>query len=151
MRATVNWQFGAFILMMLERTDAFMLWTYLAVLFVPGLIVTVFTIRYGLLTWGSRERNNRENRSFALGVICGSLFFGIVTGGDRIYYDGTFHASGIVGALVVAAFWGICIYILMSFFVRKSENRADARVAKASFEEDNKDEEQENENSQSGM
>ena len=101
---------------------------YLAVWFVPAIIITVFSLKKGWLIWGSKKRENVGKKVFAKRVVVGSLFYGLIMGLPELIKHGIFYVKGWLMILGMAAFWGILFYFGMMAFIKFSEKKADKAV-----------------------
>ena len=101
---------------------------YLAVWFVPAMIVTVNTLKKGWLIWGSKKREVTGKKEFGKRVVIGSLFFGLVMGLPELIANGIFYVKGWIMIFGMAAMWGILFYFAMLGLIKFSEKNADKRV-----------------------
>lgn len=111
----------------LTRENIWLL-VYLAIWFVPALIVTVFTLKKGWLIWGSKKREVTGKKEFGKRVVIGSLFFGLIMGLPELIAHGIFYAKGWLMILGMAAMWGILFYFAMLGMIKLSEKNADKAV-----------------------
>lgn len=119
---------GEFIYMFLA--EEYFLWTlsYLAIWFVPALVITIASVKNGWMIWGSKKRETEGKQNLKIRVAIGALVYGIIVGGSFVYKDGVFHPEGILWVLGLAAFWGIFFYGGMTLFMKASENKADKKL-----------------------
>ena len=101
---------------------------YLAVWFVPAIIVTVNTLKKGWMIWGSRKREVTGKKAFGKRVIIGSLFFGLIMGLPELIANGIFYAKGWIMILGTGAMWGVLFYFGMLGMIKLSEKNADKAV-----------------------
>lgn len=108
----------------------YMIWilSYFAIWVVPALIITIASIKNGWLIWGGKKRETEGKKDFIFRVVLGSLFFGLVMGIDKLYYDGSFHAEGILWILGMGASWGILFYLMFTLVLKVAEKKADENV-----------------------
>lgn len=99
--------------------------SYMAAWLIPALVITITSIKKG---WMIRGGKAQGKKSFLISVIIGSAVYGILMGFSDFYYDGAFHAEGILSIIGMGAGWGIIFYFLMNFFIRVSEKHADQRL-----------------------
>lgn len=104
------------------------LFVYLAVWFVPAIIVTVYTLKKGWMVWGSKKREVTGKKEFGKRVVIGSLFFGLIMGLPELIAHGIFYAKGWLMILGMAAMWGILFYFAMLGMIKLSEKNADKAV-----------------------
>lgn len=101
---------------------------YMAAWLLPGLVITIASIRQGWLVRSVKKQEKGGKKNFLVSVIIGAAMFGILSGFPEFYHDGAFHAEGLLYMLGMGAGWGILYYFAMSGFIRKSEKRADKRL-----------------------
>ncbi|MBE5930961.1 MAG: hypothetical protein E7268_07935 [Lachnospiraceae bacterium] len=109
----------------------FWLYSYLIIVMIPALIITVATLKNGWMVWGGKKREQMGKKRLAFATTLGAAFFGITTGGEYLYYDGAFHASGILWILGMGVGFGLLFYFLMSGFIKISEEQADYKTKMA--------------------
>ena len=100
---------------------------YLAVWFLPAVIVTVLTIKKGWMVWGSKKREAVGKKNFAKRTAIGALLFGAMMGVMELLENG-FSEKVILVTLVCGAFCGIMFYFLMTLLIKISEKNADREV-----------------------
>ena len=101
---------------------------YLAVWFIPAIIITVYTLKKGWMIWGSKKREVTGKKEFGKRVIIGSLFFGLIMGVPELIENGIFYAKGWLMILGLSVFWGILFYFSMLGMIKLSEKNADKAV-----------------------
>ena len=101
---------------------------YLAVWFVPAIIITVFTLKKGWMIWGSKKRETTGKKAFGKRVIIGALFYGLIMGLPELIKHGIFYVKGWLMILGLAAGWGILFYLAMLGMIKYSEKKADKAV-----------------------
>lgn len=101
-----------------------------------ALAITISSVKKGWLVRAGQAQGKKGKRSFLLSVILGSLVYGLFMGYPELYHDGAFHARGLLYVLGMAAGWGIPFYLVMNFFVGRSEKRADKRLEEAEQDEE---------------
>ena len=101
---------------------------YLAIWFVPAIIITVYTLKKGWMIWGSKKREVTGKKEFAKRVVIGSLFFGLIMGLPELIANGIFYVKGWLMILGMAAMWGILFYFAMLGLMKYSEKKADKLV-----------------------
>lgn len=106
------------------------LFVYLAVWFVPAIIVTVYTLKKGWMVWGSKKREVTGKKEFAKRTAVGALGFGLVMGVPELIEHGIFYLKGWLMILGMAAMWGILFYFGMLGMIKLSEKNADKAVKK---------------------
>lgn len=104
------------------------MFVYLAVWFVPAIIITVFTVKKGWMIWGSKKREATGKKNFGKRVVIGSLFYGLIMGLPELIKHGIFYVEGWLMILGLAAFWGILFYFAMIGIMKYSEKKADKAV-----------------------
>jgi len=120
--------FGELVLMLLGEDVKILAW-YLAVWFIPALVVSVYSIRHGLLLWGGQKRQAAGNKDLAKRVVVGALVYGLIMGAPMLFRDGQFQPSGILWILGMAAGWGIPFYFIFRLLINKGEKRANQQVS----------------------
>lgn len=138
---------GELILLLLGCLHSIDVLFYIITWGIPALIITAYSIRHGLLIWGGTKRQKTGKEALAKRTAIGALFFGIITGGSKFYYEGAFHANGLIWILGMALGWGIPFYLIFCFIIDQAEKNADKQVEDAELEAEMINEEQENENS----
>ncbi len=103
----------------------FWVYSYLIIVMIPALIITVATLKNGWMIWGSKKKEKMGKKRLAFATTLGAAFFGITTGAEHLYYDGAFHASGILWILGMGVGFGLLFYFLMGAFIKISEEQAD--------------------------
>lgn len=101
---------------------------YMAAWLLPGLVITIASIKQGWLVRSAKAQGKAGSRSSLILVIIGAAVFGILMGFPEFYHDGAFHAEGLLYMLGMGAGWGILYYFMMNGFIRKSEKHADKRL-----------------------
>ena len=101
---------------------------YLAVWFVPAIVITVFTLKKGWMIWGSKKREAVGKKAFGKRVVIASLFYGLIMGLPELIKHGIFYAKGWLMILGMAAMWGILFYFAMLGLIKFSEKKADKLV-----------------------
>lgn len=101
---------------------------YMAAWLLPGLVITIASIRQGWLVRSVKKQEKGGKKNFLIGVILGAAMFGILSGFPEFYHDGAFHAVGILYMLGEGVFWGIFEYFFMAGLSKISEKRADKRL-----------------------
>lgn len=119
---------GEFLFMFFAGDYFFWTLSYLAIWFIPALVITIAAVKNGWMIWGSKKRETEGKKNFKVRVAIGSLVYGIIVGGSFVYKDGVFHPEGILWVLGLAAFWGILFYGGMSLFMKASEDKADKKL-----------------------
>jgi hypothetical protein len=119
---------GEFILFFAEYIKTIDVLLYLIVWMIPALVITVYSIKHGLLLWGGAKRKELGKDALAKRTFIGALFFGVIMGGPQLYSQGTFHAIGILAILGYALGWGIPFYFVFKLFVNSGEKNADKLV-----------------------
>jgi len=109
----------------LVRKYFFWVLSYLAIWFVPALIITIASIKNGWLIWGTKKREVEGKKSFKKRVAIGSLAYGAIVGFPFLFKNGTFHPEGILWILGLAAAWGILFYLIFMAFMKVAEKKAD--------------------------
>ena len=104
------------------------LFVYLAVWFVPAIIITVGMLKKGWMIWGSKKQETVGKKAFAKRVVVGALFFGLIMGVPELIANGIFYAKGWLMILGMAAGWGILFYFAMLGMIKLSEKNADKAV-----------------------
>lgn len=106
--------------------EKYLIWvfSYIAIWFVPALIITIASIKNGWLIWGTKKREVEGTKSLKKRVAIGALFYGVIVGFPVFYYDGSFHAEGILWMLGLAAVWGVLFYLLFAGFMKVAEKKA---------------------------
>ena len=102
---------------------------YLAIWFVPSLIVTIFTIKNGWMVWGSKKRETTGKKNFAKSTAIGALFFGLMMGVVEVLENG-FSIKALIITFGTGAMWGILFYFMMLATIKISEKNADKAVKK---------------------
>lgn len=105
--------------------------SYMVTWGLPGLVITIASIKNGWLIRDGKEQRKKGQQSFLVRVILGSLVFGILMGFSDFYHDGSFHAKGILSILCLGAVWGILFYSGMTLISRLSTKHADQRLESA--------------------
>jgi hypothetical protein len=100
---------------------------YLAIWFLPALIITIFTLKKGWMVWGSKKREETGKKNFAIRTAFGGLMFGAMMGVVEILENG-FSSKVLIIVLACGATWGILFYIVMILSIKLSERNADKRV-----------------------
>lgn len=100
---------------------------YLVIDFVPSLIISIITVKKGLMVWGSKKREVTGKKEFAKRTAIGALFFGIMMGVLDIFENG-FTTKTLTMMISAGALWGILFYILMLAVIKISEKNADKAV-----------------------
>jgi|BioPla2DNA2_1021312.scaffolds.fasta_scaffold30799_2 hypothetical protein len=98
---------------------------YFPVWMIPAIIITIYTVKKGLLILGSKKREKMALSKLRKNTFLGSLFFGIFCGWDYLWENGSFQAVGILWCLGLAIGWGIPFYFIMKYLLIKSEKNAD--------------------------
>lgn len=111
--------------------------SYVIAWVLPGLVITIASIKKGWLIHADKEQRKEGQKSFIIRVILGSLVYGILMGFSDLYHDGAFHAEGILSILGLGAVWGLIFYFGMTLISRLSTKQADKRLKSA---EDNDEE-----------
>lgn len=119
---------GEFLFMFLAKEYLWWTLSYLAIWFVPALVITIASIKNGWIIWGSKKRETEGKQNLKIRVAIGALVYGVIVGGSFVYEDGVFHPEGILWVLGLAAFWGIFFYGGMSLVMKVSENKADKKL-----------------------
>ena len=101
---------------------------YLAVWFVPAIIITVGMLKKGWMVWGSKKRETVGKKAFAKRVVVGALFYGLIMGLPELIKHGIFYVKGWLMILGMAAGWGILFYFAMLGMIKLSEKNADKAV-----------------------
>ena len=101
---------------------------YLAVWFVPAIIITVGMLKKGWMVWGSKKREVTGKKEFGKRVIIGSLFFGLIMGVPELIAHGIFYWKGWLTIVLTGAVWGILFYVFMLGMIKFSEKNADKLV-----------------------
>lgn len=86
---------GELVLMLMGLDMAVLSW-YFAVWMIPALIITVYSIRHGLLIWGGKQRRTDVSKDFAKRVVVGALAFGLFMGWPMLFREGQFRPGGIL-------------------------------------------------------
>ncbi len=100
---------------------------YLAVWFLPAIIITVATLKKGWLIWGSKKREVTGKKEFIKRTVIGALLFGIIMCVPEIIVDG-FSVKVILMMLLTGGAWGILFYFAMVGMIKLSEKNADKAV-----------------------
>lgn len=101
---------------------------YLAIWFVPAIVITVFTLKKGWMIWGSKKREVTGKKEFGKRVVIGSFFFGLIMGVPELIKHGIFYWKGWLTILLTGAVWGILFYFSMLGMIKYSEKKADKAV-----------------------
>ena len=101
---------------------------YLLIDLVPAAIISVYSLKKGLLVWGSKKREVTGKKEFAKRTVMGALLFGVLMGLPELFVDGVFQPRTILVMLGMGAAWGIPFYFLMMAFIKISEKNADKAV-----------------------
>ncbi len=128
--------FGEFVLMFLYCEHILVYALYIPVWFIPALIMTVYSIKSGLLLWGGNGRKQKGKKSLVKSTAVGALFFGIVMGLPEMFYDGTFYPDGLLWVFGMALAWGLIFYFSFSFLISQGEKKADKQVEKEEKKEE---------------
>lgn len=128
--------FGEFILMLLYSEHILVYALYIPVWFIPALIMTICSVKSGLLLWGGNRRKQKGKKSLIKSTAIGALFFGVTMGFPEVFHDGQFHPSGLLWVFGMAFSWGLIFYFLFSFFISQGEKEADKQVKKEEEEEE---------------
>ncbi len=115
--------FGEFVLMFLYCEYILVYALYIPVLFIPALIMTVCSIKSGLLLWGGNGRKQKGKKSLVKSTAVGALFFGIVMGLPEMFHDGTFYPGGLLWVFGMALAWGLIFYFPLSFLSAKAKKK----------------------------
>lgn len=105
--------------------------SYVVAWVLPGLVITIASVKKGWLIRAGKEQRKKGQRSFLVRVILGSLVYGILMGFPDLYHDGAFHAKGILSILGLGAVWGVLFYFGMILISRLSTKHADQRLESA--------------------
>lgn len=137
---------GEFILFYMEYLKTIDIVLYLIVWMTPALVITVYSIKHGLLLWGGTKRKASGKNELAKRTFIGALFFGVIMGGPQLYREGAFHGNGLLAILGYALGWGIPFYFVFKLFVNTGEKNADKLVNEIESEADLIHEKQTDEN-----
>ncbi len=107
---------------------------YLAVVFIPSVVVTIVSIGKGWLSWGSKKREKVGKKELAKGTAIGALFYGVFMTLPDLFEGGTFHPEGLLMTFIMTIAWGIPFYFIMAAMRKASEKRANEAM-----EEEEKD------------
>lgn len=108
----------------------------LFVWFIPGSIITVVSMKRGLILWGGREQKCDGMRILRLSSCIGAVVFAVVAGADDCFRDGVFQPLGLVKILLMATVWGLLYYGLTVLMRNRGEKAADAAAAAAEANEE---------------
>ncbi len=101
---------------------------YMAVWFLPAIIITVATLKKGWLIWGTKKREITGKKTFAKSTAGGALLFGLIMGVPELIEHGIFYAKGWITIFATGAAWGILFYFAMVGMIKLSEKNADKAV-----------------------
>lgn len=138
---------GEFLLLFLELLKPIDVLVYIVSWGIPAILITIHSIKNGMLIWGSTKRKATGEKSLAKRTFIGSIFFGIIMGWPFLMKSGTFDPKGIIWIVAMALGWGIPFYFIFKFIINISERNADKKVQELESESIIY-EEQANENSQ---
>lgn len=127
--------FGEFFLMFLYSEHVLVYALYIPVWFIPALIMSICSIKSGLLLWGGNGRKQKGKKSLVKSTAVGALFFGIIMGLPEMFHDGQFYPGGLLWVLGMALAWGLMFYFGFSFLISRGEKEADKQVKKEEEEE----------------
>lgn len=125
---------GEFILLLLGCLHSSDILLYIITWGIPALFITFYSIKKGLLIWGGTGRKKSGKEALARRTAIGALFFGITLGGPKFYFDGTFHAGGLLWIFGMALGWGIPFYLIFCSIISLGEKNADKQVEDAELE-----------------
>lgn len=125
---------GELLLMLMDESNINICCLYLPVWIIPALIVTIYSIKKGLLIWGGNRRKIEGRTAFKKRVAIGALFYGIIMRLPYLYEKSTFHPEEILWIMGMAFLWGIPFYLVMNLLIDISEKRADKEVQNNSKE-----------------
>lgn len=117
--------FGDLIFIFFAKQYFFWSLSYIAIWFIPALIITIASIKNGWIIWGGKKRETEGKQNLKKRVAIGALGYGVIVGIPFLYKDGAFHPEGILWMLVLAAAWGILFYVAFAFIMKVSEKKAD--------------------------
>lgn len=120
--------FGEFVLMFLYKEDIFVYALYIPVWMIPALVMTIFSIKSGLLLWGGKSRSQKGKKSLVKSTAVGALFYGVIMGLPEMFHDGQFHPSGLLWVFGMALTWGLLFYFSFSFLISRGEKKADKQA-----------------------
>lgn len=103
---------------------------------IPSGIVTVYSIKNGLLLWGGHKRKSSGKSALAKRTIIGAIIFGIIMGYPELYKGGTFHATGLLWIIGMAFGWGLPFYLIFNAMINLGEKNADKQVTIIDGEDD---------------
>lgn len=108
----------------------YIVWTlaYFLTVMPACLIITIVSLKEGLLAFGSKKREVNTKKSFRFRTVIGSVIFGVLTGLDFYYKDGVFNAKGLISIPLLALGWGVPFYFLMLAMIKGAEKKADQQV-----------------------
>ncbi|MBQ8202270.1 MAG: hypothetical protein IJZ74_10960 [Clostridia bacterium] len=123
--------FGEFLLAFSDGRNLWWYAPYVLVWGLPAVVITVKSLRQGLLLWGGRQQEKAGKARLLKGTVLGAVFFGVVIGGPSCFKDGSFQPSGLVQVLMMGAVWGTLFYVMFSAMMKRGEKAADQAVAEA--------------------
>lgn len=126
---------GEFVLMLIYSEQILIYALYIPVWFIPALIITIHSVKSGLLLWGGQKRKQKGTKALGKTTAIGALFFGIVMGFPEMFHDGQFYPSGLLWVFGMALSWGLLFYFSMRFLINQGEKKADKQVEKEEKEE----------------
>lgn len=97
----------------------------------PALFISIKGISEGLLIVGSKTKEKKTKKSFALRTLVGSIFFGLISGSSFYLDQGVFKPKGLIAVPLLAVGWGVPFYLIMAGIVEISEKKADKIVKKS--------------------
>lgn len=118
--------------------------SYLLILFPVSLIVLIFSIKKGWFVRVESREEKSDKKSEKKHVIArlsaSALMYGILMevffGFGHVYYNGAFHAEGLLWIFGMAAAWGVMFYFGSRVMIKISEKKADQRLKEAEIETD---------------
>lgn len=109
---------------------------YIPVWFIPALIMSICSIKSGLLLWGGNRRKQTGKKSLAKNTAIGALFFGVIMGFPEMFHDGQFHPAGLLWVFGMALSWGLLFYFSFCFLISQGEKKADKQAKEERTEEE---------------
>ncbi|MGN0505143.1 MAG: DUF6773 family protein [Lachnospiraceae bacterium] len=122
--------FGELVLMLTDKENVLIYALYLPVWMIPSLILTVCSVKSGLLLWGGMGRQQKGKKSLAKSTALGALIYGIIMGFPELFRDGQFQPSGLLWVFGMALGWGVLFYITFRLLVNRGEKQANKQVEK---------------------
>lgn len=102
--------------------------SYLAVWMIPGLVITIVSIKKGWMVWGGKKQEESGKKRLIKTMIVVGPLYGLITNFKMLYHDGAFHAEGILWILGDAAMFGVIMYLFFVIAAKASGKKADERL-----------------------